>query len=305
MWYILFMESNRKGALLIILAGTCWGSISIFVNYLSNAGLGTLQIAFLRQMLASAVFFIALLMRDPSKIRIHLRDIPVLAALGIACGIMFNYLYFYTIINSRASIAVVLLYTSPIFVMIMSRIFFKERLTKWKIVALIMTVIGCVLVTGIAGKAYTPPAIAILTGVLTGFSYALNNILTSVAVKKNDPETVTLYTLVFSFIFLIPFNGGRELVDICKANPMVLVVVFLMSLVTAVMAQYLFSMGLQRIESGKASIYGATEPIVGSLIGIFLFHEESNFLKLVGIALVIAAIILIGKDSTEDSHTKS
>ena len=145
------MDKNKKGALLIILAGACWGSISIFINYLSNAGLGTMQISFLRQALASVVFCIAVLVRDPSKFRIHPRDLPVLIALGIACGVMFNYLYFYTIINSRASIAVVLLYTSPIFVMIMSRVFFKEKLTHFKMAALVLTVLGCVLVTGIVG----------------------------------------------------------------------------------------------------------------------------------------------------------
>ena len=69
-----------------------------------------------------------------------------------------------------------------------------------------------------------------------------------------------------------------------------------MCLVTAVLAQYAFSMGLQRIESGKASIYAASEPIVGTLIGILVFHEESNILKILGIAMVIAAIFIIAKD---------
>lgn len=292
------MNRNKSGALLIILAGACWGSISIFINYLADAGLGTMQISFLRQMLASIVFCIALFFRDRSKFKIHMHDLPILIAVGIACGVMFNFFYFYTIINSRASIAVVLLYTSPIFVMIMSRLFFKERFTQWKIEALVLTVTGCVLVTGIIGEGYTPPVIAIITGVLTGFSYALNNILTSAAVKKNDPETVTMYTLLFSFVFLIPFSGGRELVNICAANPNVLLVAFLMCLVTAVAAQYFFSMGLQRIESGKASIYAASEPIVGTLVGIIIFHEESNFLKILGIVMVIAAIFLIAKDES-------
>jgi drug/metabolite transporter (DMT)-like permease len=76
---------------------------------------------------------------------------------------------------------------------------------------------------------------------------------------------------------------------------MVLVVAFLMCIVTGVLAQYVFSVGLGMIESGKAAIYGATEPIVGCLVGILLFHEESNPAKIIGIVMVIAAILLIGK----------
>ena len=293
------MDDNRKGALLIILAGTCWGVISIFINYLSDAGLGEMQISFLRQLFAVLVFALIILVRDRAKFRIPLKDLGLLMLVGLVNGVMFNFLYFYTIVHSRASIAVVLLYTSPVFVMILARVFFKEKITGLKFIALLLTVIGCVLVTGVIGEGYTPPPAAILTGVLTGLAYALNNILTSAAVKKNDPLTVTFYTLFFSFLFLIPFSGWNSLTSLCGASPMILLVAFLMCIVTAVLAQYFFSAGLRLIESGKAAIYGATEPIVGSLVGILIFHEESNFMKIAGIIMVIAAILLIGKNDAE------
>ena len=293
------MDDNRKGALLVILAGTCWGVISIFINYLSAAGLGEMQISFLRQLFAVLVFALVILVRDRSKFRIPLKDLALLMLVGFINGVLFNFLYFYTIINSRASIAVVLLYTSPVFVIILARIFFGEKITRNKFIALVLTVAGCLFVTGVIGEGYMPPPVAILTGVLTGLAYALNNILTSAAVKKNDPLTVTFYTLLFSFIFLIPFSGWGSLTSLCRANPMILVVAFLMCLVTAVFAQYFFSMGLKLIESGKAAIYGATEPIVGSLVGILIFHEESNLMKIAGIIMVIAAILLIGKSDAE------
>ena len=293
------MDDNRKGALLIILAGTCWGVISIFINYLSAAGLGEMQISFLRQLFAVLVFALIILIRDRSKFRIPVKDLGLLMIVGFINGVLFNFLYFYTIINSRASIAVVLLYTSPVFVIILARIFFKEKITGLKFIALVLTVIGCVFVTGVLGEGYMPPPAAILTGVLTGLAYALNNILTSAAVKRNDPITVTFYTLFFSFMFLIPFSGWNSLTSLCRSNPMILVVAFVMCLVTAVFAQYFFSLGLGLIESGKAAIYGATEPIVGSLVGILIFHEESNLMKIAGIIMVIAAILLIGKSDAE------
>ena len=293
------MDNNKKGALLIILAGTCWGIISIFINYLSAAGLDEMQISFLRQLFAALVFCLSIAVRDRSKFRIRARDLGLLMLVGLVNGVLFNFLYFYTIVHSRASVAVVLLYTSPVFVIILARIFFREKITRYKFIALVLTVVGCVFVTGVLGEGYTPPPAAILTGVLTGLAYALNNILTSAAVRKNDPLTVTLYTLIFSFVFLIPFSGWSTLVPVCRANPMTLAVAFLMCLVTCVLAQYFFSVGLNLIESGKAAIYGATEPIVGSLVGIFIFHEESNLMKIIGIIMVIAAILLIGKSDAE------
>ena len=299
------MSDNRKGALLIILAGTCWGVISIFINYLSAAGLGEMQISFLRQFFAVLVFALIILARDRSKFRMPLKDLGLIVLVGFINGVLFNFLYFYTIIHSRASIAVVLLYTSPVFVIILARLFFGEKITRNKAVALVLTVVGCVFVTGVLGEGYMPPPAAILTGVLTGLAYALNNILTSAAVKKNDPLTVTMYTLLFSFLFLIPFSKPGSLAALCRANPMILPVALLMCLVTAVLAQYFFSVGLGLIESGKAAIYGATEPIVGSLVGILIFHEESNLMKIAGIIMVIAAIVLTGKSDSEKTEEKN
>ena len=298
------MDNNKKGALLIILAGACWGTISIFIYFLSDSGLSELQISFVRQLFAAAVFALFIFARDRSKFRIQLKDLWLLALVGFINGVVFNFCYFYTIVHSRASIAVVLLYTSPVFVMILARIFFKEKITRNKLVALALTIVGCVFVTGVLGEGYTPPLAAIVTGVLTGLAYALNNIITSKAVKKNDPQTVTLYTFLFSFIFLIPFSGWNSLVAACKADPKILLVNVLMCLVTGVFAQFFFSVGLKLIESGKAAIYGATEPIVGSLVGIFIFHEESNLMKIIGIAMVIAAILIIGRDDSKKAKER-
>lgn len=288
----------NKGALLVILAGACWGSISIYIKYLDSAGLGTMQISFLRQMMSAIVFGLIILAGNRSRFRIEAKNLWLIMLVGLINGVVFNFLYFYTIVHSRASIAVVLLYTSPVFVMILARLFFKEKITGAKLLALALTVIGCVLVTGVLGEGYKPPAAAILTGVLTGLAYALNNIITSKAVKSNDPQTVTFYTLLFSFIFLIPFSGMNTLVPLVKSNPMILLVAFILCLVTGVTAQYLFAAGLNLIESGNAAIYGASEPIVGSLIGILIFHEESNFLKIAGIIMVIAAILIIGREDS-------
>lgn len=87
------MDNNKKGALLVILAGVCWGSISIYINYLADAGLGTMQISFLRQVLSVLIFAAIILIRNPSKCRIEVRDIPLLMGVGLVNGVLFNFFY--------------------------------------------------------------------------------------------------------------------------------------------------------------------------------------------------------------------
>ena len=97
------MDDNRKGALLIILAGTCWGVISIFINYLSDAGLGEMQISFLRQLFAVLVFALIMLVRDRAKFRIPLKDLGLLMLVGLVNGVMFKIIKYFEAENSGSS----------------------------------------------------------------------------------------------------------------------------------------------------------------------------------------------------------
>ena len=107
------MDNNKKGALLVILAGACWGTISIFIYFLSGSGLNEFQIAFVRQFFASLVFALFIFLRDRSKFRIKPKDLWLLMLVGFINGVAFNFCYFYTIVHSRASIAVVPSTSSP------------------------------------------------------------------------------------------------------------------------------------------------------------------------------------------------
>ena len=102
---------------------------------------------------------------------------------GIISVSLFNICYFYTIINSEASLAVVLLYTSPVFVVLISAVLFKEKINLNKIIALILSFAGCVFTAGILGGIKVRPFI-IVTGVASGLFYALYSIFGKFALKK-------------------------------------------------------------------------------------------------------------------------
>ena len=160
----------------ILLSGILWGVISIFIRKLSAAGLSAMQICFVRLLFAVPVFTLCAFAFTTERMRIRLRDIWIFIGTGVVSVFLFNYCYFYTIIHSEASVAVVLLYTSPIFVMILSAILFKEKIGAEKIIALAMTFIGCILVSGVTnGTGALRPTVALI-GVMSGLFYALYTI---------------------------------------------------------------------------------------------------------------------------------
>ena len=140
--------------------------------------------------------------------------------------------------ETSAAVSAILLYTAPIFVMIMSVIFFKEKITAKKITAFIVAIVGCALVSGIATGA-SINAKGIIFGVLSGFAYSLYGILTTFYMKHNS-ETLTFSALnfVFASIGVLPLLDykGFSAVLISVDNITLIVFLFLLfSLCTAVL----------------------------------------------------------------------
>ena len=166
------MKNRRRiGPLLIILAGCFWGSMGIFVRKLAAYGFTPVQIVSIRITLAALIFSCLLLARDRAGFRISLRDLPVFLGLGFGSILFFTVCYFTAITLMSLSTAAILLYTSPIWIMLMSVLFFREKLNRRKILALALAFAGCVLVSGISGNGITPAGL--LVGLGSGIGYGL------------------------------------------------------------------------------------------------------------------------------------
>lgn len=284
---------KQKAAFSVILAGVLWGIISIFIKTLSSSGFSSLQIAMLRMTTAAVIFTAVIAIKDPSKLTIRLKDIWLFAGTGIVSVVLFNTCYFYTMINSQASVAVVLLYTSPVFIMLLSALIYKEKITLKKVIALALTFAGCVLVTGLLGGSYRVTPVILLTGLGAGLFYALYTIFGRAALKKYDTATVTVYTFIFATLGSIPLGNPMETVRLLKINPVMILWCIGIGIVSTVLPYFLYTWGLQRMESGKAAILVAVEPVVGAVMGMTLYHEPHGVLKLVGMTMILCAIIIL------------
>lgn len=273
-----------------ILAGVLWGTISVFLKNLSSSGLSLIQITACRAVFSSFFLFVYFLVKDKNLLKIKLKDIWMFVGTGVVSLTFFSLCYFSTILESGASIAVILLYTSPIFILLLSAILFKEKITRIKLFALILTFVGCIFVTGIGGENHLS-AKGLFIGLCAGFGYALYSIFSRFALKKYKPLTVTFYTFVFSSISLLPFCN---IVEICSSfSEKSLLFLIGIALICTVLPYIFYTFGLSGLETGKAAILVTVEPLVGSLIGIFVWKENLDMLKLIGIIMIFIAVILI------------
>lgn len=289
-------------SLFVILAGVLWGIISVFLKGLYSMEFTALQVMFFRGFISSIFMGIFLLIKDRSLLKFELKDIWMFLGTGVISLTFFSLCYFYTILESGASVAVILLYTSPIFVLIMSVLLFREQITFFKIVALVFTFVGCVLVSGVGGNSGLN-AKGFFIGLCAGFGYALYSIFSRFALKKYNSLTVTFYTFLFSAISIIPFCSISKVPALINSKSILLSCGI--ALLCTALPYIFYTIGLQGLETGKAAILVTVEPLVATLIGFLLWKEQVSFFKVIGILLILVSVLLLSlgkRDSKECSE---
>lgn len=289
------MKASKKGVILIIAAGIMWGTIGIFVRSLNRLGLEAMQIVFIRALISAVVLIGGVLVYDRKLLKIKLRDIWCFAGTAILSILFFYYFYFVTIEKASLAVAAVLLYTAPIFVMLMSVVLFRERLTGKKLAACAMAFAGCALVAGIFDGVNRLSAAALLTGLLSGFGYALYSIFSRVALNKGYSSiTITVYTFLIACLCLLPFTDYGAIGAAIASEPLTVVPAALgLAIFVTVIPYLLYTAGLATVNSSKASIMASVEPVMACVVSVAVFREKMSFFGVLGIALVIAAIILL------------
>ena len=197
------------------------------------------------------------------------------------------------------STAAILLYTAPTIVMLLSAVLFGEKLTKTRILAAVLAFVGCALVSGI-GMGSSITLTGLLFGLGSGFGYALYTIFSRYALKKGySSSTINFYSCLLASVgaFLIWRPQGLA-GCMTQSGPAVLWCLGT-GVVSCFIPYMLYTFSLTGLENGKASILSSVEPVVASLVGVFLYKEPMTFPALVGILLVLSAIMLLNQKAQD------
>jgi drug/metabolite transporter (DMT)-like permease len=288
----------EKRAYLLIMAGAIlWGIIGFFVRGLYAFGFSPLQVVSLRVFAAALIMIVYLFFTRPELLKIRFRDSLYFVGTGICSLAFFNFCYFTTMKETSIAVAVILLYTAPAFVAVLSRIFFGEKLGAKKVFSLGLTFAGCAFVTGYlpsfgASSSFSLSGLGLLTGIGSGLGYALYSIFGKAALEKYHTMTITTYTFVFASLALLPVSGLGTMAGIFTSGSFWLYLLGL-GLFPTVFAYLLYTKGLEEVESSRASIVATVEPVVGTLVGVFFFEEMLSSWQFAGVLLVLVAVVLI------------
>lgn len=284
---------KKFAPILILIAGILWGSMGLFVRTLNGQGLASMEIVGLRAVVTTVALALFLLLFDRRLFQIRRKDLWCFFGTGICSIVFFNFCYFKSITLTSLSVAAILLYTAPAIVMVLSYFLFHEKLTKRKLLALAMTFAGCVLVTGILTETGSVSAGGILVGLGAGLGYALYSIFSRYALERGYASlTITFYTFLIAAIGSCFFADMGKVVQVAANGAGNLIFSLAFGVLCTVVPYLTYTLGLQYVENGRASIIASVEPVTATLLGALLFHEKLTVSGAVGVVLVLAALIL-------------
>ena len=285
---------KKCSAFMVITAGILWGSMGIFVRWFDGIGFSSVQTATMRIVTcAVSLFIISYVTCGKEVFRIDLRDTGWFLLSGVVSVFGMSWLYFEAINRSSMCMSAILLYTAPFIVTVLSCIFFKEKFTIKKLVALVIAFTGCVFVTGTDGNVTVA---GVLFGLASGLAYALYSVFAKILMKKYAPMTVTVYSFGFAAVVYLFAGNIPDMANIISDSGvpfLTLVIALAMGLVTATAPFLLYTFGLKGMDAGKASIMAYTEPLVAAVCGYLVFGEFSGGIAVVGIAFITFAVLLI------------
>lgn len=291
-----------KGYWLVGAGAALWGTIGWFVSNLQQLGFSSLQIVFLRTGVAGLLLLLITLLGNPRRLRFNWRDLPYFLGTGICSIAFFNWCYFQAIQEVSLSVAAVLLYTGPAFVVILSRIFLKEAFTPLKIISLLATFLGCCLVVGwLPEMNQNITFYGLILGLGSGLGYGLYSVIGKPATSRYSPLTITTYTFIIAALSLLPLvqpEAALRLLITTSGWPYVLA----LSLIPTVIAYLLYTRGLSMLESSRASITATIEPVIAVLIGIFFLGDQLTLWQVLGIVFILGAVISIQFETDSDQE---
>jgi drug/metabolite transporter, DME family len=279
--------------LMIALGASLWGIIAVFVKGLGEYGFSAMEIVAVRVFFAAIflVLFGIMRFRDCFKLE-SVSDLRFFAGTGILSIVFFNYCYFTAMNQISISLAVVLLYTAPAFVTVLSYLFLKEGINLRKIAAVAGTIVGCILVAGLSAGSSDITLLGILTGLGAGFGYALYTIFGKFALRKYHPFTVTLYTFLIASVFLIPVTKLWTKASVFL-NTEVLFLSIGLGFVPTVLAYFVYTWGLEKTDGSKAAVIATVEPVVAMLLGVTLYGENLGAVQIAGALLILSSVVIV------------
>ena len=295
-----------RGYSTALISSVILSTTAVFIRYLTQTyAIEPLVLAFWRALFVVLTLVVALSVIKPGLLRVPRNRISYLIVYGLVLA-FFNSLWTLSVAQNGAAVATVLVYCSAAFTALLGWWFLKERLDWGKIVAVILCLAGCVLVSGALNPSvWQTNLLGILAGVLSGLGYAIYSLMGRSASQRGlNSWTTLLYTFGFATVFLLGVNllPGNLLPGTASQPSDFFVlgnslagwgVLLLLAAGPTVTGFGLYNVSLSLLPASVVNLILTTEPVFTAVLAIILLGERLTVTQLVGSLLIMSGVLFL------------
>jgi len=296
------MKKYYFGLVMVLLSAFGFALMPTFARFAYQNNVTVTTLLTIRFALAALVFFCYLLITK-ENIRLSKKNLLGLFVLGFFCYTLQSTFYFSAVKYIPASLTVLIVYTHPTMIAIISSFLDHERITGNIAISLVSSFTGLALMLGTTLKETNTLGIILAAG--GAVVYSIYVVFSNRVLKKVPSLTASAYIALFSalgFLCSSFFSQDLKLTFLPAAWPWILGLVAF----STVLAMLTFFRGLEILGPTKATVLSTAEPVFGVMIAMILFQEKLTVLQFLGAAGVVAGAIMAvyAKNKGEIPETK-
>ena len=297
------MSNTSKGYIIAIIGITFWSVTGVLISYLiTNFKIPALVLAFWRDLFVCVALIPALFLIRRSLLHIRRSQIKFFVFYGLILAI-FNSIWALSVKANGASVATVIAYSSAGFTAILAYWLFKEKLGLHKILAVILSLSGCVLVSGAYRlEMWKLDPIGLTVGLLSGLFFAGYSLMGKEAARRKlNPWTSLVYSFAFGTVFMLIFNlipilpGSAGSINALKPDLPIngWIILIVLAFVPTIFGFGLYNTSMNYIPASNANLLATLEPVLTAIEAYIFLDEQMTILQIVGGLFILSAMIVI------------
>lgn len=240
----------------------------------------------IRSLLATIILLIFCLINKFSfKIK-RKADLVNILLSGLFLGLHWT-LYFYSLQYTNVAIAMLTLFTFPLFTSILEPLFYKTSWSLSQLIGSVMVLIGLYVLLPSTDLSDNN-VVGILIGVGSSLSYTIRNLILKPQVSRYNGSVLMAYQLMVVTLLMLPLQYEISISEIWPfALPLAILALF-----TTSMGHTLFLRSFKHFSLSMASILSSLQPIYGIIIALIFLGEIPELKSIIGGLLILGTVVV-------------
>lgn len=287
------MSQRAKGFGLVILSAVVFGLVPLFVQSINAGGSNAIMTAFLRYVLVVPPLYIWLrAKRIPLDVtKKEGGQILLITIFGYGGTTVFLFCAYNYI---PTGIATTVHFVYPVFVILGSMIFLREKVSLLKIFCAGLCFGGILLFYG-GGESGAIDPVGLLLAFASGLTYSFYTIyLGHGEIRNMHPMKLIFYMHAVGSVLILGLTLTMDQFTL-RITPAAWMVALVTALLVSVVAVLPYQEGVHLIGAENAAILSTFEPITSLVVGVLVYHEALSLPTLAGCVLILTSVVIVAR----------